>query len=85
MELDGVALDLRHEEVVLELLDEEVEEERGDDRPGLAVAARRTAGTAEMIGPMIGTSSSTPAMTESRTAYRPKIGSTDLAQDRSGR
>ena len=29
-----------------------------------------------MIGPMIGTSSSTPAMTDSRTAYRPKIGST---------
>ena len=29
-----------------------------------------------MIGPMIGTSSSTPAMTDSRIAYRPKIGST---------
>ena len=43
---------------------------------GPTVAARRTAGTAEMIGPMIGTSSSTPAMTDSRTAYRPKIGST---------
>ena len=43
---------------------------------GPAVAARRTAGTAEMIGPMIGTSSRTPAMTDSRTAYRPKIGST---------
>ena len=43
---------------------------------GPTVAARRTAGTAAMIGPMIGTSSSTPAMTDSRTAYRPKIGST---------
>ena len=43
---------------------------------GPTVAARSTAGTAEMIGPMIGTSSSSPAMTDSRTAYRPKIGST---------
>ena len=43
---------------------------------GPTVAASRTAGTAEMIGPMIGTSSNTPAMTDSRTAYRPKIGST---------
>ena len=43
---------------------------------GPTVAARRTAGTAEMIGPMIGTSSNRPAITDSRTAYRPKIGST---------
>ena len=41
-----------------------------------AVAARRTAGIAAMIGPMIGSSSRMPAITESRTAYRPKIGST---------
>ena len=32
MELDRVALDLRDEEVVLDLLDKEVEDERGDDR-----------------------------------------------------
>ena len=41
-----------------------------------AVAARRTAGTAEMIGPMIGSSSRMPAVTDSRTAYRPNTGST---------
>ena len=35
---------------------------------GPAVAARSTAGIADMIGPMIGTSSSRPAMTESRIA-----------------
>ena len=46
-----------------------------------AVAASSTAGMAEMIGPMIGTSSRTPAITDSRIAYRPKIGSTELAQD----
>ena len=33
-----------------------------------AVAASRTAGIAEMIGPMIGTSSRMPAMTDSSTA-----------------
>ena len=32
MELDRVALDLRHEEVVLDLLDQEVQEQRGQDR-----------------------------------------------------
>ena len=41
-----------------------------------AVAARRTAGIAEMIGPMIGTSSRIPAVTDSSIAYRPKTGST---------
>ena len=35
---------------------------------GLSVAASSTAGTAEMIGPMIGTSSNRPAMTDNRTA-----------------
>ncbi len=32
VELDRVALDLGHEEVVLDLLDEDVQDERGDDR-----------------------------------------------------
>ena len=41
-----------------------------------AVAASRTAGIAEMIGPMIGTSSRIPAVTDSRIAYRPNTGST---------
>ena len=41
-----------------------------------AVAASRTAGTAEMIGPMIGSSSRMPAVTDRRIAYRPNTGST---------
>jgi len=45
---------------------------------GPTVAASRTAGTADTIGPMIGTSSNRPAMTDSRTAYRPKTGSIRL-------
>ena len=77
MELDGVALDLRHQEVVLELLDERVQQPAPRrPAPDPAVAASRTAGTAEMIGPMIGTSSRMPAITDRRSAYRPKIGST---------
>ena len=57
------------EEVVLDLLDERVQHERGDsglDFP--AVAAMSTAGIAEMIGPMTGTSSRMPAMTDRRIA-----------------
>ena len=44
---------------------------------GPTVAARRTAGTAEMIGPMMGRSSRIPAVTDNSSAYRPKIGSTN--------
>ena len=41
-----------------------------------AVSPSRTAGTAEMIGPMIGRSSPNPAMSARRTAYWLKIGLT---------
>ena len=69
VELDGVALDLRDEEVVLDLLDERGTGARAAmTATGPAVAARSTAGIAEMIGPMIGTSSRRPAMTDSRIA-----------------
>ena len=65
-----------HEEVVLDLLDERVQDERGDDGLGPGGGREQDRRDAEMIGPMIGTSSRTPAMTDSRIAYRPKIGST---------
>ena len=48
---------------------------------GPAVAARRTAGTAEMIGPMIGTSSRTPGddRQQERVATEDRVD--QLAQD----
>ena len=83
VELGRVALDLRDQEVVLDLLDQRVQDERGDDRLDARPSPRcSTAGMAEMIGPMIGTSSRTPAITDSRIAYRPKIGIDEVAQDR---
>ena len=41
-----------------------------------AVSASRTAGIADRIGPMIGSSSKTPATTDRKIANRPNTGST---------
>ena len=49
--------------------------------PGPAVAASSTAGTATMIGPMIGTSSSTPAMIDKQDGVPPEDRVHELAQD----
>jgi hypothetical protein len=82
VELDGVALDLRDgEQIVLDLLDDQIQREGRDDRLDAGSRRQQDGGMAEMIGPMIGNSSRMPAVTESRIAYRPKIGSTVATQD----
>ena len=68
VQLDGVALDLRARGSCSRPAGRAVyRTSAATTATGPTVAASRTAGTAEMIGPMIGTSSRTPAMIDSRT------------------
>ena len=75
VQLDRVALDLRDEHVVLDLLDDACTARRAAiaaSRP--AVRARSTAGIAAMIGPMIGSSSRTPAIDRQQDREPPEDG-----------
>ena len=62
VQVDGVAHHLRDQEVVLELLDADVENDGGEGRHREIERPIRIAGTAAIIGPMIGNHSSTPAI-----------------------
>ena len=76
MELDGVALDLGHEEVVLDLLDQRVEDSAAIAGSMPAVAASSTAGIAEMIGPMIGNELEDAGDDRQQDGVAPEDGST---------